>query len=141
MSTTKIKITGAYPEDFSWHEVITFAKDVAELEEFDVAEIEVDEVDEECAFASVHERKIYLFTKSKPAVLHELAHLDTMSGHTLDWAICFAYLCKKYLTEQEYLDEMFKAEKRYKDAMSLVQTLASLDSLDETKRWAWGKTK
>jgi hypothetical protein len=36
---------------------------------------------------------------------------------------------------------MFKAEKQYKSVNGLVQYLAANDSLDETSRWAWGKTK
>jgi len=141
MKMIPIRIVYSAPISEIWNDVITFAQKVAELESIDIVEIETGESDEECAFASVHEKKIYLFSTSRAVVLHELAHIETNQGHTYDWIVCFAYLCKKYLTEQEYLGEMYKAEKRYKSAHGLVQFLASRDSLDEKTRWAWGKTK
>jgi len=137
----QIKITYASGSEKEWHDVITFMASVASAEDIDLSEVEAGESDQECAFASVHEKKIYLFSKSYGVALHELAHIETMQGHTYDWAVCFAYLCKKYLPEKDYLAEMYKAEKRYKPAYGLVQFLAARDSLDEDTRWAWGKTK
>ncbi len=138
---TMIKVVYGVEPDQEWHDVITFMKEVAASEDIDISEIEIGDESEGCAFASVYEKKIYLFSKSRAVALHELAHIETLEGHTWDWAICFAYFCKTYLQEQEYLREMFKAEKQYRSVNGLVQYLAANDSLDETSRWAWGKTK
>lgn len=139
MSSVKITYESGSQED--WHDVITFMTAVADAEGVDLVEVEVAESDVECGFASVYEKKIYLYSKSYGVALHELAHIETMEGHTYDWAVAFAYLCKKYLPEPEYLEEMYKAERRYKPFKGLVQFLASRDSLDEETRWAWGKTR
>lgn len=138
---TPIKITYKSGDDKSWNEIITLMTRVSEECDIPVKEIEVHESDEDVACTFLLGSKIVMFTKLRRVALHELAHIWSGEGHTENWVIDYAYLCKRYLSKDEYLEALWNAEKQYKSAQNLVQFIASRDALDESGRWAWGKTK